>query len=150
MTSSLERILNAPQKASTHAEAFDEVLNMYRHVGLNQPLPSQYEELFCSQPATRIILSSVYYDVISIHKLALSFFRQRRELCYEFRVFMLTKYRLAGSFRNDLGKAQVSNLQIYLKHDVSTGSCHTARYSVEFQHLPEFLRQGGRTNYKRN
>jgi hypothetical protein len=52
---------------------------MYRQIGLNQPLRSQYEELLCSQPEMGMILSAVYYDIIRVHKFTLMFFEQRRE-----------------------------------------------------------------------
>jgi hypothetical protein len=52
---------------------------MYRQIGLNQPLRSQYEELLCNQPEMRVILSAVYYDIIRVNRLTLTFFEQRRE-----------------------------------------------------------------------
>jgi hypothetical protein len=52
---------------------------MYSQIGLNQPLRSQYEELLCNQSEMGVILSAVYYDIIRVHRLTLTFFEQRRE-----------------------------------------------------------------------
>lgn len=66
------------ETTSTHENAFNEILSIYRQIGLNQPLRSQYEELLCSQPEMGIILSAAYSDIIRVHKLTLIFFKQRR------------------------------------------------------------------------
>ncbi|PVH75487.1 hypothetical protein DL98DRAFT_466362 [Cadophora sp. DSE1049] len=65
-------------RASLHKDALNEVLNMYKQIGLVQPLHSQYEELIRKQPEMYMILSVAYSDMIRIHKLTLTFFEQRR------------------------------------------------------------------------
>jgi len=52
---------------------------MYRHIGLNQPRRSQYEELLRSQPEIGMVLSAAFQDIARVHKLTLMFFKQRRK-----------------------------------------------------------------------
>ena len=61
-----------------HEDALNEVLNMYKQIGLVQPLHSQYEEFIRKQPEMYIILSEAYCDMIRVHKLTLILFEQRR------------------------------------------------------------------------
>ncbi|KAI9662395.1 MAG: hypothetical protein M1821_008562 [Bathelium mastoideum] len=64
------------QIASTHSEAFTELLDTYEHIGEQLPLLAQYETIFREKPHMVDVLSLMYKDILKFHRIALSYFQK--------------------------------------------------------------------------
>ncbi|KAH6845783.1 hypothetical protein B0I37DRAFT_381087 [Chaetomium sp. MPI-CAGE-AT-0009] len=64
------------QIASSLAEAFNELLDMYERLGEELPLVQQYERLFSEDPNIKRVLGYLYKDILEFHRRALKYFQQ--------------------------------------------------------------------------
>ncbi|KAJ5809175.1 uncharacterized protein N7503_001393 [Penicillium pulvis] len=63
--------------ASSYQKAFQELVNTYESLGDSIPLLLQYQELFRTKPHMTRVLSLMYEDILSFHRLAMKYFQQR-------------------------------------------------------------------------
>ncbi|KAI2470710.1 hypothetical protein F4781DRAFT_421113 [Annulohypoxylon bovei var. microspora] len=63
--------------ASTLSKAFSSLLDMYEYVGNQIPLLSSYQYLFSENAHMRSLLVAIFTDILTFHKDALRFFRQK-------------------------------------------------------------------------
>ncbi|KAF2102281.1 hypothetical protein NA57DRAFT_35425 [Rhizodiscina lignyota] len=66
----------AKKVASSHVEAFTELLDAYEQIGENLPLLSQYQDLFKTNSHMVAVLPLMYEDILKFHKDALHYFEQ--------------------------------------------------------------------------
>lgn len=65
------------QIASSFAEAFTELLDVYEEIGERLPLVTRFEQLFHNDPNMRRVLEYLYKDILEFHRRALKYFQQR-------------------------------------------------------------------------
>lgn len=63
------------QKASTHVEAFNAILDAYQNIGEQIPLLADFE-LMASNAHMKDILGMIYADILKFHREALRHFRK--------------------------------------------------------------------------
>lgn len=65
------------QVASSYAEAFNELLDVYQIIGQDMPLLLQYQSIFQDNPHMVRVLALIYEDILEFHRRALKYFQQR-------------------------------------------------------------------------
>lgn len=65
------------QVASSYAEAFNELLDVYQTIGQDMPLLLQYQSVFQDNPHMVRVLTLMYEDILEFHRRALKYFQQR-------------------------------------------------------------------------
>ena len=65
------------QVASSYAEAFNELLDVYQTIGQDMPLLLQYQFIFQDNPHMVRVLTLMYEDILEFHRRALKYFQQR-------------------------------------------------------------------------
>jgi hypothetical protein len=74
---SLSIITKLSKVASTFAEAFDELLDVYSDIGESLPMLAQYESLFQEKGYMGKVLELIYVDILKFHHEAYKYFKQR-------------------------------------------------------------------------
>lgn len=65
------------QVASKMTEAFDALLDAYERIGSALPIVQAIDSLFYSRPHVQQVLANVFEDILTFHKRAIVFFKQK-------------------------------------------------------------------------
>ncbi|KAK0627895.1 hypothetical protein B0T14DRAFT_146177 [Immersiella caudata] len=63
--------------ASSFADAFNSLLDIYQQIGEQIPLLESYQQLFSDHVHMRQLLVMIYEDILRVHAIALRYFRQK-------------------------------------------------------------------------